>query len=72
MGWKVLVVDDINDTGATIACIREQIENPHHLKIAVLTDNVTSNSQVDYWGAKINKQTDPSWMVYPWEKDPQT
>lgn len=71
-GWKVLVVDDINDTGATIAAIRNQVILLHRVKIAVLSDNVTSMSKVDYWGTQINKQTDPSWIVFPWEKDSQS
>lgn len=66
--WSVLVVDDINDTGATVECIRKQLPEQQNLKIAVLTNNVASKSQVDYWGTQINKHTDPSWICFPWEQ----
>ena len=71
-GYKVLIVDDINDTGATIECIRDQLGAQSNIRIAVLTNNVSSNSQVDYWGTQINKHQDPSWIVYPWEQGGQS
>ena len=38
-----------------------------YTEYAVLIDNEPSEFDVDYWAQKINKNKDPSWIVYPWE-----
>jgi hypoxanthine phosphoribosyltransferase len=70
-GSKVLVVDDINDSGNTIATVRAVLQgvDPNLVKIAVLAHNHTSHQSVDACGFNINKQTQPQWIVYPWEKN---
>ena len=66
---KYLCVDDINDTGDTCNFLDELFDQ-HNLTVdyAVLHDNIPSNFSVDYWYEKINKDENPSWIVYPWEK----
>ena len=79
---KILVVDDINDTGATINWIMQDWpsgvfpqesqtwETIWHrtVRFAVLVDNMSSNfNDVDYVGIEINKAEDPAWIVFPWE-----
>ena len=64
-GQKVLVIDDINDTGATINYIKEHwIGN---LTYAVLINNEASDADVDYSSININKMEDDVWIVFPWE-----
>jgi hypoxanthine phosphoribosyltransferase len=78
---NILIVDDINDSGATLEWIRQDWPSgclPKHpawdavwnrnVRFAVMVNNEASNyKQVDYSGLTINKQEDPSWIVFPWE-----
>jgi len=82
-GKKILIVDDINDTGETLLWIQEDWQrgclpyNPNwdtvwgdNVRVAVLHDNMPSKFQnVTYVASEINKNKDPQWIVYPWEKD---
>jgi len=64
-GQRVLVIDDINDTGATLNYIKEHwIGN---LTYAVLINNEASDADVDYSSININKMEDDVWIVFPWE-----
>ena len=63
---KVLVIDDINDTGATINYIKENW-TLNNLTYAVLINNEASDADVDYSSVDINKREDDVWIVFPWE-----
>lgn len=66
----VLVVDDINDTGKTFARVDEILldKYPDLIKVyASLIENTASPFAVDYCAKEINKEEDPSWIVFPWE-----
>ena len=78
---KILIVDDINDSGATLEWIRKDWQSsclPKHaawdavwnsnVKFAVLINNEASNyKDIDYMARNINKLEDPAWIVFPWE-----
>jgi len=79
---NILIVDDINDTGATINAIMNSwmtagISMDEHWKdvwnnnvcFAVLLDNLASQSKikVDFIGQEINKAEEDVWVDYPWE-----
>ena len=78
---KILIVDDINDTGATLEWIRKDWTSsclPNHaawnviwnsnVRFAVLVNNEASPyEKIDYSGRNINKLDDPCWVVFPWE-----
>ena len=80
---NILIVDDINDTGATLDWIREDWQSGclpgetnawsrvwnNNVRFAVLIDNLASECGVkmDYVAREINKQEDPSWVVFSWE-----
>jgi xanthine phosphoribosyltransferase len=79
---NILIVDDINDTGATLNYIREDWssgcfpDNPRwtevwgsNVRVAVLVDNESSKSEVpiSYSAVDINKAEQDSWIVFPWE-----
>jgi uncharacterized protein len=77
-GKNILIVDDINDTGDTLAWIRDDWEKSvfkgniaYHwhkrIKIAVIANNLASNENIDWCAVDINKTEDPSWIVFPWE-----
>tara|TARA_A100001015_G_scaffold244939_1_gene280702 strand:+ start:3011 stop:3472 length:462 start_codon:yes stop_codon:yes gene_type:complete len=65
---KILIIDDINDTGATFKYIEENFGRPERVKFAALVDNTPSDIRVDYKGYTIDKSKDPSWIVFPWEE----
>ena len=79
---NILVVDDINDTGATLNWLREDWASgclPDHerwktvwgnnVRFAVLINNEASEfKDVDYTGMSINKLEEPIWCVFPWEE----
>jgi len=71
---NILIVDDINDSGATLNWIRDdwgsEIEWGQNVRVAVLYDNESSESihTPDYSAESINKAADPQWIVFPWEE----
>ena len=83
-GHRILVVDDINDTGATFDWIREdwrftvnyiadeRRQGPNwpwnYIKFAALIHNEVSPQPSDFYGRLINKAKNPSWIVFPWEE----
>ena len=83
MSEEILIVDDINDTGDTLAWIKQDWNNSGkvvangkseinweaNVRFAVLTENEPSKfGDVDYVSKFINKNEDPQWLVYPWEE----
>lgn len=70
-GAKLLIVDDINDSGRTIAYLRTRFLAEGgiaaNLRIAVLIDNIRSTEQVDYRARTIDRDIEPRWFVFPWE-----
>lgn len=65
----ILIIDDINDTGATFNFIKNNIiDKSKKVRYAVLVDNISSDFRVDYKGKVIDKSETPSWVVFPWEK----
>ena len=80
---KILIVDDINDTGATLDWIKQDWQSSclpdspewlnvwgNNVRFAVLIDNLSSNfsSKVNYSAKEINKAEEDVWIVYPWER----
>lgn len=80
---NILIVDDINDSGATINWIRQDWQTTcmpsdpawseiwgSNVRIATLYDNETSQSEVlvNYAAETVNKHNDPQWIVFPWEE----
>ena len=70
-GLGVLVVDDINDTGATFNWIHEDWKLhlcKHQVRFATLTENLASEfGNVSYYAHEVNKAEEDLWLVYPWE-----
>jgi hypoxanthine phosphoribosyltransferase len=78
---NILIVDDINDTGATLEWIRKDWPSSclpndptwntvwnKNVRFAVVINNESSNYEhVDYSARNINKLDDPCWVVFPWE-----
>jgi len=79
---NILIVDDINDTGATFEWIKKDWQssclpkNPNwdtvwgqNVRFAVMTQNWSSNfDQVEYYWDECNKAEEDIWLVYPYEE----
>lgn len=70
-GIRILLIDDINDSGKTITTLRGAIlahgGAAENLRVAVLINNSRSPAAVDYRARTIDRATDKSWFVFPWE-----
>jgi hypoxanthine phosphoribosyltransferase len=78
---NILVVDDINDSGATLNWIMKDWPQGCHpdnvlwsniwnnnVRFAVLVNNEASEfKRIDYMAVDIDKSKEPSWIVFPWE-----
>ena len=78
---NILIVDDINDQGSTIAWIKQDWPSGcfpdhnqwtktwgHNVRFATLTNNIASKETVDYSVWEVNKAEEDCWLVYPWEE----
>jgi hypoxanthine phosphoribosyltransferase len=82
-GKHILIVDDINDSGATLNWIQQDWMSScfpnnqerwtqvwgNNVRVAVLVDNESSKSKlnVSYSAVDLNKADEDSWIVFPWE-----
>jgi len=79
---NILIVDDINDTGATFNWIKQDWQSScfpneetwntvwgHNVRFAVITDNLSSDFTqcVNYCVHTVNKAEEDVWLCYPWE-----
>ena len=79
---NILIVDDINDSGATLNWIKQDWQSScfpnedhwnyvwgHNVRVATLVDNEASKSElnVNYSSVGLNKAEEDCWIVFPWE-----
>jgi len=79
---QILVVDDINDTGATFNWLKDDWQRScmldstnvwdtvwgHNVRFSVIIDNLVSSFDgVSYCWKEINKAENNEWIVFPWE-----
>jgi len=64
-GMKVLLVDDIDDTGDTLQLALDYLKdfNPGEIRTAVLHHKIISTLVPDYYAQKIIRWR---WITYPW------
>jgi len=81
-GKNILVVDDINDSGATLNWIVDDWKNcnrpdsaewdnvfGNNVRFATIVQNEASEFQnISYHGLEINKAEKDVWIVFPWEE----
>ena len=70
-GRRILIIDDINDSGNTIVTFRGALAahgcDSDCVRVAVLVSNLRSRAAVDYWSRTIDRALDKRWFVFPWE-----
>lgn len=73
-GKRVLVMDDINDSGATINWIKQDWQNrlsstsfSDHVRFAVLLNKPTSTEKPEYTSREITTEKLDTWWIFPWE-----
>ena len=78
---NILIIDDINDTGATFNWIKQDWKSNclpqspvwdqvwgDNVRFATLTENLSSEFDgVSYYCDEVNKAEEDVWLVYPWE-----
>ena len=79
---NILIVDDINDSGATLNWIKQDWQSScfpndshwafvwgNNIRVATLVDNEASASElnVSYSAVGLNKAEEDVWIVFPWE-----
>ena len=80
---NILIVDDINDTGATFKWIKKDWSGSclpdednwntvwgNNVRFAVMTENLGSKfNDVNYYYDEVNKSEENIWLVYPYEAE---
>lgn len=70
-GERLLFLDDINDTGGTLAKLRRALIDAGgvaaNIRFATLIDNSGSAQRVDYRARTIDRAETKDWFVFPWE-----
>jgi uncharacterized protein len=79
---NILIVDDINDSGATLNWIMKDWQSScfpkdkqwkeiwgNTVRVAVLVDNESSKNKISisYNAVDLNKAEEDCWIVFPWE-----
>ena len=68
-GKKILLVDDILDSGRTMAELLDDWEcSREKIKIAVLLHNTNQSIIPDFWGRRFSRTDTPAWIDFWWEK----
>ena len=79
---NILIVDDINDSGATFLHLQNDWQNNclptderwnhvwgNNVRFAVIVENTSSEFKgITYYSKEINKLEDDVWIVFPWEE----
>jgi hypoxanthine phosphoribosyltransferase len=73
-GKKILVVEDIVDSGRTLKEIlnswRDTVKDPvvlNNIKIAALVANRSQDIHVHYFDFLIDRDKEERWFIFPWE-----
>jgi hypoxanthine phosphoribosyltransferase len=62
---RVLLVDDVNDTGDTLAVARSHLESlgAAEVRVAVLHEKTSSSLRAEFVGETLSEWR---WLIYPW------
>ncbi len=64
-GQKILLVDDVNDSGETLDMALNHLHAfaPAEIRTAVLHQKLSTHCAIDYYAKKVIKWR---WLIYPW------
>ena len=62
---KILIIDDLVDTGSTARVVRQMIPNAHFATIYAKPDG---RPEVDTFITEVSQDT---WILFPWDSEPQ-
>ncbi|KUG27227.1 xanthine-guanine phosphoribosyltransferase [hydrocarbon metagenome] len=65
-GKRVLIVDDVNDTGVTLSVAKAYVQNegaPAEVRVGVLHHKITAKFKPDYAATRMRTWR---WVFYPW------
>ncbi len=67
-GKKILLVDDVSDSGGTLSYALGYLKTKKPAEIKVATLHIKEGTELvpDFWVEKVSKET---WLSYPWESD---
>ena len=78
---NILILDDINDTGATFNWIKQDWQasclpsDPNwnsiwgnNVRFATIVNNIASPFEINYSSIEINKAEEDTWVVFPYEE----
>lgn len=68
-GIKVLVVDDIVDSGLTISSLKPHINlRTNSVLYTSLWYNPSQSCSMHFWANVIDRSVDDRWIIFPWEE----
>lgn len=72
-GGRILLVDDILDSGRTMNRLLSYWQGYHYsqISIAVLINNATQKIKPDFYGRAIDREQNSSWFNFWWESCPE-
>lgn len=72
-GKKVLLIDDIVDSGKTLNDIKTRMfDTRDNVRYASLWYNPSQSTTVDFYCNTVDRNVDKRWVYMPWEPLPQT
>ncbi len=64
---KVLVVEDIIDSGVTLEQLKERSFDCNSMKYAAMWYNIDCPININFWANTISRKQDERWLRFPWE-----
>jgi len=64
---KLLIVDDICDSGETFERINQELKDYKEIKFCALFNNIRQKFLTDYKAKKIDREENKKWIIFPWE-----
>jgi hypoxanthine phosphoribosyltransferase len=65
---RILVIDDICDSGQTFSLLAQEL-SAHH-RLSALLENTEQKVRLDFSGEKIRRSLQPDWYEFFWEPTP--